>query len=137
MLDETRLNALPDDGVPQEVLGIIRQSTDTLVVDEERAGFVGGEDDECYDGGLFFFFDIGLWILIFFEGFRERTGDENAVRLGPDVIPLQISGGCDNDSASLSANDIMKWGLVNLWNEGREGGYAVRHSQNAVRDFAP
>ena len=31
----------------------------------------------------------------------------------------------------------MKWGLANLWKEGREGGYAVRHSQNAVRDFPP
>ena len=137
VLDESRLNALLDDGVLQEVMGIIWQSTETLVVDEEQAGFIVGEDDECHDAGLFFF--GGYWIMDshFVERFTESAGDANSGCLGPDVIPLQILGGCDNHSASLSANDIMKWGLANLWKEGREGGYAVRHSQNAVRDFAP
>src|SRR5271168_4907083 len=41
------------------------------------------------------------------------------------------------DMTGLSANDIMKWGLANLWQEGYEGGYAVRHGQVPVRDFAP
>ena len=55
--------------------------------------------------------------------------------IGLDVILLQISGGSDTDLQNLTANDLMKWGLANLWEEGREGGYAVRHGQEPVRDF--
>lgn len=29
----------------------------------------------------------------------------------------------------------MRQGLVNLWSQGKEGGYVVQHSQNAVSDF--
>ena len=29
----------------------------------------------------------------------------------------------------------MTWGLVNLWKEGKEGGYAVRHGRQPVSDF--
>ena len=31
----------------------------------------------------------------------------------------------------------MKWGLANLWKDGREGGYAVRHGRQPVSDFPP
>ena len=31
----------------------------------------------------------------------------------------------------------MKWGLVNLWKEGHEGGYAIRHRRQPVSDFPP
>lgn len=30
---------------------------------------------------------------------------------------------------------MMLWGLANLWKEGDEGGYAVRHSRQPVSDF--
>jgi hypothetical protein len=44
---------------------------------------------------------------------------------GPDVIPLQISGTVDNDLSKCTANEMMLWGLSNLWKEGDEGGYLV------------
>ena len=31
----------------------------------------------------------------------------------------------------------MKWGLSNLWKDGQEGGYAVRHGRQPVSDFPP
>ena len=31
----------------------------------------------------------------------------------------------------------MRWGLVNLWKDGHEGGYAVRHGRQPVSDFPP
>jgi hypothetical protein len=37
----------------------------------------------------------------------------------------------------LSAQELTQWGLSNLWNEGQEGGYAVRHGQHPVCDFPP
>jgi hypothetical protein len=53
----------------------------------------------------------------------------------PDVIPLQISGTVDDDLSKLSANEMMMWGLANLWQQGEEGGYAVRHGHFPVNDF--
>ena len=53
----------------------------------------------------------------------------------PDVIPLQVSGSVDCDLSGLTANELMQWGLMNMWKDGREGGYAVRHSRQPVSDF--
>lgn len=53
----------------------------------------------------------------------------------PDVIPLQISGAIDTDLTKLTGNELMKWGLLNLWNTSEEGAYAVRHGKDAVNDF--
>ena len=55
----------------------------------------------------------------------------------PDVIPLQISGSIDCDLSNVTANELMKWGLANMWKDGHEGGYAVRHSRQPVSDFPP
>lgn len=37
--------------------------------------------------------------------------------------------------STLTANELMAWGLSNLWKEGKEGGYAVRHGKRPVNDF--
>ena len=37
--------------------------------------------------------------------------------------------------SKLTANEMMKWGLANLWKEGHEGGYSVRHGHLPVSDF--
>ena len=58
------------------------------------------------------------------------TGEDS-----PDVIPLQVSGSVDCDLSNLTANELMTWGLMNMWKEGCEGGYAVRHSRQPVSDF--
>ena len=56
---------------------------------------------------------------------------------GPDVIPLQVSGSIDCDLTKITANELMAWGLMNMWKDGQEGAYAVRHSQDPVSDFPP
>ena len=55
----------------------------------------------------------------------------------PDVITLQISGSVDCDLSNVTANELMKWGLANMWKDGYEGGYAVRHSRQPASDFPP
>lgn len=52
-----------------------------------------------------------------------------------DVIPLQYLGVMDTDLSNVSPSELMAWGLANLWQEGREGGYVVRHGGRPVRDF--
>ena len=37
--------------------------------------------------------------------------------------------------STMTANEMMLWGLANLWKEGKDGGYAVRHGQQPVQDF--
>ena len=37
--------------------------------------------------------------------------------------------------SKLTANEMMVWGLTNLWKEGHKGGYSVRHGCCSVNDF--
>ena len=62
---------------------------------------------------------------------------DSSVDESPDVIPLQVSGSIDCDLSNVTANELMKWGLANMWKDGREGGYAVRHGRQPVSDFPP
>lgn len=55
----------------------------------------------------------------------------------PDVIPLQVSGSIDCDLTKITANQLMAWGLMNMWKHGKEGAYAVRHGRDPVSEFPP
>jgi hypothetical protein len=48
---------------------------------------------------------------------------------------LEVTGSMDVDFTKLTANELMSWGLVNLWNDGEEGAYAVRQGNKPVPDF--
>ena len=39
------------------------------------------------------------------------------------------------DMTTATSNELMQWGLANLWKDGQEDGYAVRHGAKPVRDF--
>lgn len=54
---------------------------------------------------------------------------------GTDVVPLQVSGTIDTEMSTITAREMMAWGLSNLWEAGREGAYAVRHGDRPVNDF--
>ncbi len=58
------------------------------------------------------------------------VADENC-----QVSPLLVSGSIDVDMTKLSSNELMGWGLANLWNEGGEGCYTIRHGSQPVCDF--
>jgi len=36
----------------------------------------------------------------------------------PNVIPLQVSGSIDCDLSKITANELMAWGLMNMWARG-------------------
>jgi len=55
---------------------------------------------------------------------------------GPDIILLHINGSIDVDLTKLSATELMMWGLANLWHEGGEEGYAIRHGCCPVSNFS-
>ncbi|KAJ6543482.1 hypothetical protein B0H10DRAFT_2389367 [Mycena sp. CBHHK59/15] len=104
-IDAARIAALPEDDVPWEIMSLVRQSTDTGIIDQESAGYVPQHDSE------------------------------GTAQFDPDVIPLHVTGTIDTDLSTLSSNEMMTWGLENLWKEGKEGAYAVRHGRHPVSDF--
>jgi hypothetical protein len=60
-IDDARLNNLPDDDVPVEIMGVIRQSTDVESVTQESAGYV--TLDDAFNGAfdtdsMMFTFDL-------------------------------------------------------------------------------
>ncbi|TFK88570.1 hypothetical protein K466DRAFT_488611, partial [Polyporus arcularius HHB13444] len=120
-ISEERLRALPEDDVPEELLGVIRQSPDADSAFQEHAGYVPDDDDDDGDGE---------------SGRVPSSGAEEPVTdQGPDVIPLHISGSIDTDMSKMTANEVMLWGLQNLWRDNGEGGYSVRHGRQPVSDF--
>jgi hypothetical protein len=42
---------------------------------------------------------------------------------------LTFAGVVDTDLPKLSANEMMAWGLMNMWKEDKEGGYGVQHGR--------
>ena len=55
----------------------------------------------------------------------------------PTVVPLDVSGCFDTDHSKLTASELMLYGLASLWENNKEGGYAIRHGGRAVSDFGP
>ncbi|PSS19942.1 hypothetical protein PHLCEN_2v3115 [Hermanssonia centrifuga] len=100
-----RLNALPEDDIPDEIAELMRHTSDTGLVDSDAPGYVPEHPD------------IDPHI--------------------PDVIPLQVSGSIDTDLTKLTSNELMLWGISNLWEEGREGGYSIRRGSRPVPDLPP
>lgn len=74
-------------------------------------------------------FNIIHILIVCDESSSETATDE------PDIIPLNLSGTVDTEMSAVTVNEMMLWGLINLWQEGKEGGYAVRHSRNPVCDY--
>ncbi|TFK88333.1 hypothetical protein K466DRAFT_489162 [Polyporus arcularius HHB13444] len=113
-ISQERLLALPEDDVPEELLGVVRHCSDPGVTLQEHGGYVPQDDDDV----------------------PGAATPADRVRLATaDVIPLQVSGSIDTDLTRTSANDLMLWGLRNLWKASGEGGYSVRHGQTPVSDF--
>ncbi|KAK7679185.1 hypothetical protein QCA50_017763 [Cerrena zonata] len=103
------LSLLPEDDIPPEIDGLLH-SDDVGIIDQEGAGYVPDGENNL-------------------EAHNENSSE------GPDVIPLQVSGWIGTDLSKLSANEMMLWGLSNLWKEGKEGGYAIRHSHYLSQIF--
>lgn len=161
-IDPDRLAQLPENDVPPEVVSIVRQSTDTGMVDQESAGYVPVEKGD--QDGLMSQTDLSQDMthtsLIQGPSVSENQYSTESEEVHPrgtyrwhsetveclivkiiddgqaDVIPsLYVNGAIDTDLSSLSAEELLKWGLVNLWAEGKEGSYAVRHGSQPVNDF--
>ncbi|KAI0076309.1 hypothetical protein K474DRAFT_1598157 [Panus rudis PR-1116 ss-1] len=114
-IENARLELLPEDDVPVEIWSLVREECREEVLEQERAGYIPTGED----------------------GTRESSESadltDNAAR--PNVIPMQYLGVIDTDLTEVSSHDMLLRGLVNLWREGKEGGYVVQHGRKPVSDF--
>ena len=72
MISDDRLDEIPEDGIPNEILAAMRYSDDTEEVDRERTGYV--PDDEQY-GGSDDFGDEGPYALYGNDAAGTDTND--------------------------------------------------------------
>ncbi|KAI6131331.1 hypothetical protein EDD17DRAFT_1509396 [Pisolithus thermaeus] len=85
--------------------------------------------------------DIPDDILVEISSIIRQTDDVGIVEQeGEGYIPvdndeLKVSGTVDTEMSSITAWEMIVWGLSNLWEEGGEGAYAVRHGDWPVGDF--
>lgn len=115
-IDPKRLSMLPNDDIPPEVMAIVRQSTDKGMIEQESEGYAPSSILENHD--------------------LDEAGDKFDMDDDPDVIPsLYINGAMDTNLSNLSAEELINWGMLNLWSGGGEGSYAVRHGTKPVNDF--
>ncbi|KIK18418.1 hypothetical protein PISMIDRAFT_109548 [Pisolithus microcarpus 441] len=121
-ISDERLRSLPVDDVPIEITSVIRQSDDIGIIEQESEGYVPLDDDEGECGGHGNISQLKLY-------------NCSSIWRPADIVPLQVSGTIDTEMSTVTANEMMSWGLSNLWSEGKEPPYAVRHSGQPVSDF--
>ncbi|PSS32096.1 hypothetical protein PHLCEN_2v2137 [Hermanssonia centrifuga] len=132
-IDEERLGSLPDDDVPSEIFDVARHTPDIGIVDQEAPGYVPEDPPSSTTDDMLGHEATGL------EEQEENGASESndTDNDQPDVIPMQVSGAIDTDLTTLTSKELMLWGLANLWKEGHEGPYSIRHGTQPVRDLPP
>ncbi|KAG9310598.1 hypothetical protein JVU11DRAFT_9161 [Chiua virens] len=131
-----RVNALPEDDVPEELLAIIRQEGDANIAVRESESYVPscseielGSASDTAGGNHDTDLDVSM---------ERYDNDDNLLAIHDEssmVIPLQCLGVSDVDLTRGALNDLMAYGLGNLIADKDEGGYAVHYSRSAVSDF--
>ncbi|KAL1762116.1 hypothetical protein FB107DRAFT_285550 [Schizophyllum commune] len=120
-LSEDRLEAVPEDGVPKEIEACIMHNEDADAVEEEHGGYAPRDEGDSTAHA-----DVEA------PSQRSSEGETRA-----EVVPFDVAGSLDTDLHKMSASELLAWGLANLWLEGEEGGYIVRHGSRFVSDFGP
>ncbi|KIK22944.1 hypothetical protein PISMIDRAFT_101567 [Pisolithus microcarpus 441] len=124
-ISNEHLGDLPEDDVPMEIIIVIRQMDDVGIIEQESERYVPQDDDESVS---------------FVTQAMEQcecsydTYHTNLIAEPADVMPLQVSGMIDTEMSTITACKMMVWGLSNLWEEGREGAYMVRHGNRPIND---
>ena len=78
----------------------------------------------------------GVWLVnVVWNGLWAAADTDTLFFTDANIIPMHITGGVNTDLTKLTANDLMMWGLLNLWKSGEEGGYAAQHGCTPVNKF--
>ncbi|KAF8257051.1 hypothetical protein EI94DRAFT_1709707 [Lactarius quietus] len=99
-ISHDRLNALPVDSVPEEIISLIKFSDDTKLLAEEHDGYVPPE----YGEEIYELYEIE----------------------DPDVIPLQSLGVVDVAANDIHESEILAHALANVSHSDRAEGWAIK-----------
>ncbi|KAG1766496.1 hypothetical protein EV702DRAFT_1050664 [Suillus placidus] len=122
-ISDAHLDLLPvDPVVPPQLLDVVKHSSDTHLLDQEREGYVVEDDDEDDSGdahgGAFQTHAV-------MQGDVEVEDHPLAV-LDPGIVPLCANGVIDVEASHLSNQDIFAHALSNIGNAVSDS-YAVSH----------
>ena len=134
-ISEDRLNELPEDNVPEEINAIVCQMEDIGILEGEMDGYVPRDENEGEHTFVINQLDLQISLAVDYTPDDAEIDGDHMREGEPDVIPLQLSGSVDTNMTTATSNELMLSGLANLWQEGQEGGYAVRHGRQPVHDF--
>jgi hypothetical protein len=141
VIDADRLDHLPVDGIPDEIVSTMRQTPDEALVEQESSPYVPSVDNglaevavDQVDGNEEQPGRAGtLTVLYIFSDQTDRL--YSADTQDANVIPLSSNGVFDTSMSSLPATEVITRGLMNLWKQNKEGLYGIRHGFNPVSDF--
>ncbi|TFY67448.1 hypothetical protein EVJ58_g1608 [Rhodofomes roseus] len=111
VIDAERMESLPEDGVPVEILANLHQEEHVDIVDVENDTYVPDCDAAPDDDGETYIYNVN---------FESKT---------------LFLGVMDTDLSQISLPELMQWGLENLSSNGAEGRYLVSHGRRPVADF--
>ncbi|GJJ10017.1 hypothetical protein Clacol_004243 [Clathrus columnatus] len=118
IISDAHLNQIPEDAIPDEIFDVMHQFEDEDVLGQEDDSYVRRESitaacDKHHT----------------INRLRENEGFDI------DDIDDMHTEKADIDLSKLSVREMEVWALSNLWNEGREGGYEIRHGSKPVKDY--
>jgi len=154
-ISEERLKSLSEDDIPDEIMSVICQSDEVGMVDKEGAScYLMKMHTVCSPHLVHLYSDLTLGpetmlvvrLIAISNHIEEKvcvwamlwstlSSSSTVIVQAPNVIPLQISGTIDMELTKLTGDELMKWGLLNLWKTSDEGAYAVWHGAEPANDF--
>ncbi|KAG2741369.1 hypothetical protein P692DRAFT_20661580, partial [Suillus brevipes Sb2] len=97
---------LPEDGLPAELLTIIKHSDQQHLLEQEREGYVIGDDDT----------------------------EDDACLTDPSIVPMQSHGVVDAEATLLSDQEVLANAFTNTLNRQKES-YTVKHGSEFVNEY--
>ena len=110
-IDGMRIARFPDNDIPIEILGVIRQSEDVAVIGQEAEGYMSQFEDGIVKENEMMM-DEGISCVFWCNGCCSYFMTEDG--MSADVVPLEKVRVMDTDMLHLSSNKMMMWAMANL-----------------------
>lgn len=148
LISHDRLNELPVDDVPFEIMSLMKHSDNIVRLNDENDGYVPDSDDESdtesdNNDGIVFRTKKSLILIIFSsDSFSDAVIDDGDASMAPPsddafecTIPLQALGVVDVAANEVPDNELLANALANISRADKIEGWAVRRSSEFVNEY--
>ncbi|KAG1823893.1 uncharacterized protein BJ212DRAFT_1476746 [Suillus subaureus] len=125
MILDANLSLLLEDGVPEDLLSVVKYSDEQYLLEQEQAGYIVGDDDDNDLHSTFKMLDST-------NNTREEDVDVGG-DIDPHVVPIQAHGIIDTEAMLLSNQDVLANALANT---SSVESYVVEHGSGFVNEYA-